>query len=94
MHKSDTPIKLTTHQRKILQGLADGGMLILDKHNILNLGETMLQSITRSFLTENRLIERLDKKRSTSVQGNGFIISEKGRAALRIAATRSSTPEI
>ncbi len=47
-----------------------------------SLGERPIQPQTRYFLTDNRLIMRLDKSKSVETKGNGFIISEKGRLLL------------
>lgn len=82
MTSNEPKIQITLHQRMVLDGLSQGGMLIQDNYNCLYLGPTMLQSVTRQFLVKNRLIERLDKTRGVGVSGNGFIITDKGRAAL------------
>ncbi len=75
-------IKLTPVQREILKALADGGMLALDKTNTLYVNGRQLQPVTREFLTSNKLITRMDKTRDIKAIGNGFVITEKGRAAL------------
>ena len=77
------PVKLTTVQREILEVLAAGGMLTLDKTNSLSVNGKYLQPITREFLTSNKLITRLDKTRDIKSIGNGFVITDKGRAALQ-----------
>lgn len=74
--------KLTDIQREILEALRDGAVITVDRHNMAWLGDRPVQPQTRYFLTDNRLITRLDKKRSVESKGNGFVISEKGLAVL------------
>ncbi|TCV85898.1 hypothetical protein [Sulfurirhabdus autotrophica] len=79
---SGEPIKLTKLQREVLEALKSGKLITHDDHNMPWLGEHALQSQTRYFLTENRLITRQDKTRSIEAKGNGFIISPKGLALI------------
>ena len=76
------PMRLTPVQREILEMLAAGGMLTLDKMNILSVNGKQLQPVTREFFTSNKLVTRLDKSRDIKTQGNGYVITDKGRAAL------------
>ena len=76
------PTALTVFQRGILQALADGGMLTLDKHNILSVGTFSLQPVTRQILMDADFLTRADKTRDIKTKGNGFVITDKGRAAL------------
>lgn len=74
--------KLTQVQREVLEFLRDGAMITIDRNNMPWLGDRMLQPVTRYFLTDNRLITRLDKSRPVDAKGNGFVISEKGLSML------------
>jgi len=76
------PIKLTPVQRQILEALANGGMLTLDKTNSLSVNGKFLQPITREFFTSNKLVTRLNKASDIKSKGNGYVITDKGRAAL------------
>lgn len=76
------PIKLTKLQREVLESLKAGALITLDEHNMPWLGGRALQPQTRYFLTENRLITRVDKTRAAEANGNGFTISAKGLALL------------
>lgn len=80
-------IVLTPVQRDILQALADGGMLVQDKTNTLNVGPHALQWKTRHILMTAGYLTRLDKTRDIKTHGNGFVITDKGREAL--AASKS-----
>lgn len=83
MTKNDDSIRLTKVQREILEALRDGGTITIDRTNMPWLGDRSLSPQTRYFLTDNRLIERRDKTKSVETQGNGFILSAKGLAALQ-----------
>ena len=37
----------------------------------------------QEYLTENRLVTRLDKSKSAEAKGNGFVISEKGKRVVK-----------
>lgn len=76
------PIVLTPVQRQILQALADGGMLVQDKTNALTVGPLSLQPKTRTILMDASFLTRLDKTRDIKTKGNGYVITDKGRAAL------------
>jgi len=77
---ANTP--LTEAQREALHTLEAGGMLVIDKYNCAWLTGKPVASLTRYFLTDNRLVTRLDKSRSIFVSGNGYVISEKGKKLL------------
>ena len=83
---SSKTIKLTKLQREVLEALRDGAMITIDRMNLPWLGERQLAAQTRYFLTENRLVTRRDPTRSAETSGNGFILSEKGRALLEVSA--------
>ena len=83
MTKNDDSVKLTKVQRDILEALRNGGTITVDRSNMPWLADRLLSPQTRYFLTNNRLIERRDKTKSVEVQGNGFILSAKGLAALQ-----------
>lgn len=81
--------KPTPAQLETLQALTDGAVLTLDQHNMLNLPTAlpgrngpMVSPSVREFLTKNRLVERLDKTRDIKANGNGYVISEKGRKVI------------
>lgn len=76
------PFNLTPVQREILEALAAGGMLTLDKTNSLSVNGRHIQPLTREFLTSNKLVTRLDKTRDIKTLGNGYVITDKGRTAL------------
>ena len=76
-------MKLTEVQREILQALDNGKIIRIDQCNMAYLGERYLAPQTRYFLTEKRLVGRMDKTRRVEAAGNGFAITEKGRAVLR-----------
>ena len=76
------PVILTVVQRQILQALADGGLLIQDKKNILSVGSIGLQPRTRTMLMDAGFLTRMDKTRDIKTKGNGYVITDKGRAAL------------
>ena len=82
MSSQAKPIKLTKLQRELLELLRDGALITVDSQNLAWLADRQVQPQTRYFLTENRLIARLDKTRSIQTKGNGFVISEKGRGLL------------
>lgn len=77
-----TDLALTKRQREILGALAGGALITVDSLNIASLNGVTLASVTRTFLTQNRLIGRLDTTRAVTVSGNGFAITPKGRKAL------------
>ena len=77
------PLKLTRLQREILQTLSNGGMITIDAMNLASLSGRPIQPQTRYFLTENRLVTRLDKSKSAEAKGNGFVISEKGKRVVK-----------
>ena len=85
MTKNDDSLRLTKVQYEILEALRDGGTMTVDRSNSSSLGTRAVSLQTRSFLTENRLVERRDKTKSVETSGNGFIISAKGLAALESA---------
>jgi len=78
MNKKETFQKLTNFQIGILEALRDGEMITIDRQNMPYLGSRLIQPQTRYFLTENKLITRLDKSKSIETKGNGFTISKKG----------------
>jgi hypothetical protein len=75
-------IKLTKLQREVLELLKSGAILTIDDNNMPWIAQRGLQAQTRFFLTENRLITRLDKTRAVEAKDNGFTISSKGLALL------------
>lgn len=75
-------MKLTNIQLEVMRLLEQGSIMFVDKMNLTKIGEREVQFQTRSFLTKNRLITRLDKSKAADVNGNGFVLSEKGRKLL------------
>ena len=75
-------IKLTKIQISLLQKLSTGSIINIDSRNMASVEGKPVAAQTRYFLTANRFIERIDKKRAVSSPNNGFIISEKGRLSL------------
>lgn len=75
-------MKLTKIQVEVLRLLEGGSIMIVDATNSTKIGEREVQFQTRTFLTKHRLITRLDKLRAAGVRGNGFTLSERGKAAL------------
>lgn len=73
---------LTPVQRDVLQALADGALMTLDRTNSSWIGDKSVAFQTRSILAQRRLITRQDPSRNADAPGNGFIISDNGRAAL------------
>lgn len=82
MVMSDKPFRLTDYQREILEALRDGAIMTIDEQNSARLGDRFVASATRYFLTQHRLIERIDKNRRVESKGNGFVLSAKGLALL------------
>lgn len=78
--------RLSNIEREILQALRDGEMITIDRFNMAYLGSRPIQSQTRYFLTQNRLITRFDKSKAVEAKGNGFTISKKGLLLLEKAA--------
>ena len=75
-------MKLTKHQAATLRTLHGGAMITVDQTNMPSINGEPLHPQTRYFLTQNRLAERFDKERAVGAQGNGLVISAKGRAAI------------
>ena len=73
---------LTKRQREILEALAGGALITVNTLNIASLNGATLSPVTRAFLTQHRLIGRLDTTLAVTVSGNGFTITPKGRKAL------------
>ena len=84
---------LTNVRREILESLANGEMLFIDKHNGAWLGDRHV-SQTRFWLTENRLVERKDKEKAVDAAGNGFVISRKGQKLLDAQPIKKSRNSI
>jgi hypothetical protein len=82
MKKSTEPIRLTKVQREILESLRDGDIIRIDRSNMPWLGDRCFSPQTRYYLTDNRLVERRDKTKSVESEGNGLVLSAKGRALL------------
>lgn len=80
--------KLTPAQRKVLQLLAEGQVMSIDRCNLPSVGKRNIAPQTRYFLTKNKLVTRIDKRRSVQTTGNGYILTERGREAL----SRSAVP--
>lgn len=76
-----SPNRLTKVQREVLELLRDGAMMTVDSTNSTWIGEREVQLSTRSSLTKARLVKRRDPTKPFS-KSNGFVISEKGLAAL------------
>lgn len=72
-------IKLTKIRRIALQALADGGLMTIDKQNLAHIGNLSVAPVNRYFFTQKRLVTRLDKTKSIEVEGNGYVITDKGR---------------
>lgn len=87
----DTAIRFTKVQREVLEALRDGGLITINRMNMAWLGDRAVSPQTRYFLTENRLIERRDKSKAVETQGNGFVLSPKGLAALGSLSTFSQS---
>lgn len=83
MGKKKPPLMLSKSIREILEALHDGAIIKIDRYNLAWLGDRQIGG--RYFLTENRLVTRLDKSKSISTKGNGYIITEKGLSLLREA---------
>lgn len=79
-------MKLTKTQVEVLRLLEGGSIMVVDTMNLTKIGEREVQFQTRTFLTKHRLITRLDKLRAVRVRGNGFTVSERGKAALANAS--------
>jgi hypothetical protein len=82
-------MKLTEAQLETLQALVEGAMLTFNDYGQLCLPvalpgrfDNALSGTVRDVLIKNKLIERFDKTRDPRRKGNGYVISEKGRAAL------------
>ncbi len=71
-------LKLSKRQKEVLEALRQGEVIKVNKFNEAFLGDAMLSGRTRYFLSEHRLITRLDKTRNVETSGNAFIISERG----------------
>lgn len=84
---------LTNVRREILESLANGEMLFIDKHNCAWLGDRHM-SQTRFWLTENRLVERKNKEKAVDAAGNGFVISKKGQKLLEAQPIKKSRNSI
>jgi uncharacterized protein YjhX (UPF0386 family) len=82
MARDETSIKLTKIQREILEKLRDGSMITINRMNMAYLEQNPVQPQTRYFLTDKRLITRLDKTKAIETKGNGYIISRKGLMVL------------
>jgi len=74
--------KLTPSQREILQLLAEGQVMSIDKYNLPSIGLRNITPQTRYFLTNNRFVTRINPKKSVQTKGNGYIITERGRKVL------------
>jgi len=74
-------IRFTKIQRDVLELLRDGGMISVDLTNMSRIGDREVSFQTRNFLTGKRLVRRRNPNNSVGV-ANGFVISEKGLAAL------------
>jgi hypothetical protein len=76
-------MKLTKFQKEVLSLLDAGEILEVDSMNLSKIGDRDVAFSTRTFLTEKRLVTRRDKSKAITANGNGFVISEKGKKALR-----------
>jgi hypothetical protein len=76
-------MKLTKVQKEVLTLLDSGEILEVDSMNLSRIGDRDVAFSTRTFLTEKRLVTRKDKSKAVTTKGNGFVISEKGKQALR-----------
>jgi hypothetical protein len=93
MNNQSTKLPQLTHiQREVLQSMARGAMLSLDKHNMVSLPDRPVQPVTRYFLTKHRLIVRADAAGQIKRGGCRFVISELGRAALNTAPRTPPAP--
>jgi hypothetical protein len=82
MNKKATNQPITKVRREVLESLAAGEMLVVDKTNSTWLGVRDV-SQTRYWLVEQKLVERKDKLRKVDALDNGLVISEKGRDLLK-----------
>jgi hypothetical protein len=76
------PKLLSAAQREVLEALAGGALMTLDRMNLSWIGDKAVAFQTRTLLAQRRLITRLDVSRNADASGNGFTISTKGRALL------------
>jgi len=76
-------MKLTKVQKEVLTLLDSGEILEVDSMNLTRIGDREVAFSARTFLTDNRLVTRKDKSKAVTTKGNGFVISEKGKRALR-----------
>lgn len=82
MQQKKTAGRLTKVERATLEALASGEVMTVDRSNMSWIGTRPVQFNTRSGLTSKRLITRLDQSKPADAPGNGFVISDKGKAAL------------
>ena len=75
-------MKLTKIQIEVLTLLEQGAVMVVDKMNLALIGVRSVQFQTRTFLTTHRLVTRIDKAKGAGVQGNGFVINQRGRLIL------------
>jgi len=74
--------KPTAYQLEVLRRLAAGELMTVDRMNMSHLGDQIVAYNCRLVLVRERWIMRKDKTRNVEVQGNGFVISDKGRMVL------------
>lgn len=75
-------IKLTKVRRQTLEFLRDGGLMEINSMNIASISGQTVAPATRYFFTDKRLVERKDKNKAVTTNGNGYVISAKGRKLL------------
>lgn len=85
-------MKLTKHQISVLRTLHCGAIITVDRANMPSINGEPLHPQTRYFLSQNRLVERIDKERPVGAHGNGLAISAKGRATIMEADGIQSGP--
>ncbi len=77
-------MKLTMIQREVLELLEQGAIMVVDAMNLTRVDDREVQFQTPTFLTKNRLITRLNKTTAAPTNGNGFILSARGKEVLGV----------
>lgn len=76
-------IPLSPRRREVMEALYAGAMMIVGKRNITYVNEISVSPEFRKFFTQSGLVSRLDKSKPVTADGNGFVITEKGRGVLQ-----------
>jgi len=66
----------------VMELLNNGAVMVIDSFNMPSIDGRNLSPQTRYSLTEKRLVTRKDKTKSVESNGNGFVITKKGRGVL------------